>query len=325
MFILNLIILAAGFFALVKGADIFVEASAALARSFKVPALIIGLTIVALGTSAPELAVSTSAALQGANEIALSNVVGSNIFNILCVLGVCAIICPVPVDRGILRRDFPIAIGSTIFVLLATGGSVLLGGTIIGMGMDEIVGVVSRIIGLILTAAFLVYIGYLIYDAKKNPSKEEETENAPIWKSILFIVFGLILIVGGGQAVVYSAKEIARAAGMTETLIGLTIVAVGTSLPELVTSIVAANKGQTELAVGNVIGSNIFNLMFILGISAIISPVAVNAASVYDMLILAFISVLTLLFSLTAKRIGRIEGIIMVIAYVADVVFAVLR
>lgn len=325
MFILNLIILAAGFFALVKGADIFVEASAALARSFKVPALIIGLTIVALGTSAPELAVSTSAALQGANEIALSNVVGSNIFNLLCVLGICAIICPVPVDRGILRRDFPIAIGSTIFVLLATGGSALLYGKIIGMGMDEIAGNVSRIIGVMLTAAFMVYIGYLIYDAKKHPSKEEEAENAPIWKSILFIVLGLVLIVGGGQAVVYSAKEIARAAGMTETLIGLTIVAVGTSLPELVTSIVAARKGQTELAVGNVIGSNIFNLMFILGISAMIIPVAVNAASVYDMLILTFISVLALLFSLTSKTIGRAEGIIMVVAYVADVVFAIVR
>lgn len=325
MFILNLIILAAGFLALVKGADIFVDASAALARSFQVPALIIGLTIVALGTSAPELAVSTSAALQGANEIALSNVVGSNIFNLLCVLGVCAVICPVPVDRGILKRDFPIAIGSTVFVLLAAGGMVLLNGKMVGIGMNEVVGNVSRISGVILTAAFIIYIGYLIYDAKKNPSEDVEGENAPIWRSVLFIVFGLILIVAGGQAVVYSAKEIARAAGMTETLIGLTIVAVGTSLPELVTSIVAAKKGQTELAVGNVIGSNIFNLMFILGISAMIRPVAVNAASVYDMLILAFISVLTLLFSFTAKKIGRIEGGIMVIAYAADVAFAIIR
>ncbi len=325
MFILNLMILAAGFFALVKGADIFVDASAALARSFKVPALIIGLTIVALGTSAPELAVSTSAALQGANEIALSNVVGSNIFNLLCVLGVCAVICPVPVNRGILRRDFPIAIGSTLFVLLAAGGMGLFSGKMAGIGMNEVVGVVSRIMGVMLAAAFLIYIGYLIIDAKKNPGKEEEGENTPIRKSIVFIMLGLLFIVSGGQAVVYSAKEIARAAGMTETLIGLTIVAVGTSLPELVTSIVAAKKGQTELAVGNVVGSNIFNLMFILGISAMITPVAVNAASVYDMFILILISVLTLLFSCTAKKIGRIEGGVMVIAYAADVVFAVMR
>lgn len=326
MFILNLIILAAGFLALVKGADVFVEASAALARSFKVPALIIGLTIVALGTSAPELAVSTSAALQGANEIALSNVVGSNIFNLLCVLGVCAVICPVPVDRGILRRDYPISIGSTLFVLLATGGRMLLSGKMGGAGMDEPAGIAGRAIGAILTCVFLVYIGALIYDARKHPGEDAGAEeNAPIWKSVLFIVLGLTLIVGGGQAVVYSAKEIARAAGMTETLIGLTIVAVGTSLPELVTSIVAAGKGQTELAVGNVIGSNIFNLMFILGISALISPVAVNVASVYDMLILTVVSVLALVFSLTSRTIGRIEGIIMVAAYAADVAFAIVR
>ncbi len=201
----------------------------------------------------------------------------------------------------------------------------LFSGEMAGIGMNEVIGIVSRIMGVMLTAAFLIYIGYLIVDAKKNPSKEEEEENTPIWKSILFIIFGLVLIVAGGQAVVYSAKEIARAAGMTETLIGLTIVAVGTSLPELVTSIVAAKKGQTELAVGNVVGSNIFNLMFILGISAMIKPVAVNAASVYDMLILTLISVLTLVFSCTAKKIGRIEGGVMVITYAADVVFAVMR
>lgn len=325
MFILNLIILAAGFWALIKGADIFVDASAALARSFKVPALIIGLTIVALGTSAPELAVSTSAALQGANEIALSNVVGSNIFNLLCVLGICAVIYPLPVDRGIRKRDFPITIGATIFVLFAAGGNLFWSGKMAGTGMGETAGNVSRILGVMLTAAFMVYIGYLIYNAKRNSNQDVEEENAPIGRSILLIVLGLILIVGGGQAVVYSAKEIARAAGMTETLIGFTIVAVGTSLPELVTSIVAARKGQTELAVGNVVGSNIFNLMFILGISAIINPVAVNVASAYDMLILAFISALVFLFSLTSKKIGRIEGSIMVITYVADVVFAVLR
>lgn len=326
MLILNLVILAAGFLALVKGADTFVEASAALARSFKVPALIIGLTIVALGTSAPELAVSTSAALQGSNEIALSNVVGSNIFNVLGVLGVCAIICPVPVDRGILKRDFPISIASTIFVLLATGGSAMVGGRIFGAGMEEIAGTVSRVIAAMLTAAFLIYIGYLIYDARKNPGEDAaEGENAPIWKSVLFIVLGLVLIVGGGQAVVYGAKEIARAAGMTETLIGLTIVAVGTSLPELVTSVVAAGKGQTELAVGNVVGSNLFNLMFILGLSAMISPVAVNVASVYDLLILTFVSALGFVFSLTSTKIDRVEGVVMVAAYVADVVFAIVR
>ncbi len=325
MIILNLIILAAGFWALIKGADIFVDGSAALAGNFKVPALIIGLTIVALGTSAPELAVSTAASIQGSNEIALSNVVGSNIFNLLCVLGVCAIICPVPVDRGILKRDFPLSILSTMFVLLAAGGTRLFGRTMGGSGMEAVAGAVGRLSGALLIAVFIGYIGYLVYDAKKNPDRAESGKHVPVWKCILLIIMGLALIVGGGQAVVCGAKEIARAAGMTETLIGLTVVAVGTSLPELVTSVVAAKKGQTELAVGNVIGSNIFNLMFILGISAVIDPVAVNVASVYDLLILVSVSILTLLFSFTSGKIGRIEGGIMIALYAADVVFAILR
>lgn len=322
---LDFIILLAGFLALIKGAELFVDGSAALARRFQVPALVIGLTIVALGTSAPELAVSTSAAFQGANEIALSNVVGSNIFNLLCVLGICALICPISVDKRIVKRDFPVAIFSTVFVLLVTGGTVLLGGLMPVPGMEETAGTVSRPTGLILIAGFIGYICWLVYNAKKHPDQDEGEERVPMWKCMLLIILGLALIVGGGQAVVYGAKEIARAAGMTETLIGLTIVAVGTSLPELVTSIVAAGKGQTELAVGNVVGSNIFNLMFILGISAVINPVVVNVASVYDMLILAFVSILGLIFSLTSEKIGRTEGGVMIALYIADVVFAVLR
>ena len=281
-----------GFVALIKGADWFVDGSSALARNFRVPGVIIGLTIVALGTSAPELAVSTSAALQGANEIALSNVVGSNIFNLLCVLGVCAIIHAVPVEEGILKRDFPLSIAATVVVLLA---------------------------------AFVAYIALLIYDARKHPGKEETGEVIPLWKCFLLIVVGLILIIAGGQAVVCSAKAIAKALGMTETLIGLTIVAVGTSLPELVTSIVAARKGEAGLAVGNVVGSNIFNLLFILGISSAIHPIAVNVASVYDMMILIVASILTCAFSMKGKSIRRTEGIFMVLFYLADMVFAVMR
>ncbi len=191
--------------------------------------------------------------------------------------------------------------------------------------MGEAAGTVSRICGGLLLVAFIAYIGYLIYDARKNPGGDEGGKQLPVWKCALLIIAGLALIVAGGQAVVYSAKEIARAAGMTETLIGLTIVAVGTSLPELVTSVVAARKGQTELAVGNVIGSNIFNLMFILGISAVIHPITVNVASVYDMLVLVAVSILTLVFSLTSRKIGRVEGGIMAALYVADVLFAILR
>ena len=249
---INIIILIIGFVMLIKGADLFVDGSSGLAKNFKVPGVIIGLTIVALGTSAPELAVSTSAAFSGSNEIALSNVVGSNIFNLLSVLGICAIIHSIPVDSGIIKRDFPISIISTIIVMLATGGIAMLTGNYAkdstsnsAILMSDNVGTVTRIIGALLIATFIIYIIVLIADARKHPENEENTELNPIWKCALFIVIGLVMIVAGGQAVVYSAKEIARALGMTETLIGLTIVAVGTSLPELVTSVVAARKGET--------------------------------------------------------------------------------
>lgn len=322
---LQTMLLIAGFICLIKGADIFVNSSSSLARNFHVPSLIIGLTIVALGTSAPELAVSTSAAFQGSNEIALSNVVGSNIFNLLCVLGICAIICPLPVDMGALKRDFPFSIVTTGMLLLITCSSVLMNGHLGGLRSDQNVGAVTRMLGMLLILLFLGYICFLVYSAKKHSTEDSEDEKVPVWKCALLIFIGLVLIIAGGQAVVYGAKEIARIAGMTETLIGLTIVAVGTSLPELVTSIVAARTGETGMAIGNVIGSNIFNLLFILGISALIHPISVNAASMYDMTILLFVSILTFFFSLSSKKIARAEGIVMVIIYIANVIFAIFR
>lgn len=326
MIILDIVILIAGFFGLVKGADLFVDGSATMARKLRIPGVIIGLTIVALGTSAPELAVSTSAALQGSNEIALSNVVGSNLFNLLCVLGVCSVIYPVPVDPGILRRDFPVSIGATVFVLLSTCGTALLSGVFVHSDMAAEIGMVSRWTGAILLVVFIIYLLYLIHDARKKPSEDVEGPvSRSMLKCILFIIVGLAMIVAGGEAVVYSAKEIARAAGMTETLIGLTIVAVGTSLPELVTSIVAARKGETGLAVGNVIGSCIFNLMLILALSSVIHPIAVNTASLYDMTILIAVSFLVMVFAATSRKIGRAEGLILTSIYIADVIFAVLR
>ena len=234
--LLQILLLVVGFICLVKGADIFVGGSSALARNFKVPGLIIGLTIVALGTSAPEMAVSTVAAIQGSNEIALSNGVGSNIFNLMVVLGFCSVINPLPVDWIVLKRDFPFAIITTILLLLVSCGSVLIGGHFIEYSMDREVAVVSRPVAFILVVMFIGYIVFLILKARKNPSEDDQNGKEPMWKCLLFIVIGLGLIVVGGQVVVNSAKEIARAAGMTETLIGLTIVAIGTSLPELVTS-----------------------------------------------------------------------------------------
>ncbi len=326
MIALYVLLLVVGFFGLIKGADLFVDGSSSLAKIFKVPGVIIGLTIVAMGTSAPELAVSTSAALSGSNEIALSNVIGSNIFNLLMVLGICSIICKVPVDKVILKRDFPVMLLVTLGIVLGTSQAAITSGQFLQVGISENVGGVSRYLGLILLAAFVVYLIVLIADAKKHPVEEEDEIKAmPAWKCFVYILIGLVLIVGGGKATVESAKYIAKAIGMSETIIGLTVVAVGTSLPELVTSIVAAKKGEVGMAVGNAVGSCIFNAMLILGVSSAIHPFPVNAASVFDMLILLGISVLTYLFAVTGKAIKRGEGVVMVLIYAADVAFAILR
>ena len=322
--VLNIILLVAGFVALVKGADLFVDGSSSIAAIFKVPSVIIGLTIVALGTSAPELAVSTSAALKGSNEIALSNVVGSNIFNLLMVLGVCAVIKPLPITKVIKKRDFPLSIVVTaaLFGVLALQmiGKVDFG----AVKMSDNVSEVSRIIGISLLVLFIIYIVILIISAIKNKTEGEPTKTMSPLKSILFIIIGLALIIAGGQFVVNSAKFIAAAFGMSETLIGLTVVAFGTSLPELVTSIVASRKGENELAVGNVVGSNIFNMMFILGISAALHPITVNFACMTDFAILIVASIMVFIFALKNK-INRVEGIVMILFYIATVVFAAVR
>ena len=322
--VLNIILLVAGFVALVKGADLFVDGSSSIAAIFKVPSVIIGLTIVALGTSAPELAVSTSAALKGSNEIALSNVVGSNIFNLLMVLGVCAVIKPLPITKVIKKRDFPLSIVVTaaLFGVLALQmiGKVDFG----AVKMSDNVSEVSRIIGISLLVLFIIYIVILIISAIKNKTEGEPTKTMSPLKSILFIIIGLALIIAGGQFVVNSAKFIAAAFGMSETLIGLTVVAFGTSLPELVTSIVASRKGENELAVGNVVGSNIFNMMFILGISAALHPITVNFACMTDFAILIVASIMVFIFALKNK-ITRAEGIVMILFYIATVVFAAVR
>ena len=321
-----ILLLVVGFVALIKGADLFVDGSSSLAKIFKVPGVIIGLTIVAMGTSAPELAVSTSAALSGSNEIALSNVIGSNIFNLLMVLGICSVICKVPVDGTILKRDFPVMLLVTLCIILGTSFGAIVSGQFTEVPVSAEVGSVDRWLGIGLLVAFVVYLIVLIVDAKKHPVEgEDEIKAMPVWKSILFILFGLVLIVGGGKATVEAAKHIAQAIGMSETIIGLTVVAVGTSLPELVTSIVAAKKGEVGMAVGNAVGSCIFNAMLILGISSAIHPFPVNAASVFDMIILLAISTITYLFAVAGKSIKRWEGIAMVLMYVADVAFAILR
>ncbi len=333
MLILNFLLLVVGFVGLIKGADWFVDGSAGVARKLRVSSIIIGLTIVAMGTSAPELAVSTTAALKGSNEIALSNVVGSNIFNLMVVLGVCAVIHSVPVDKIILKRDFPFSIGAMILTFLVTGSGVLFTGEKLTKDPDsrflfdmaDDVGMVSRPLAITLLVIFTAYILLLIYDAKKHPEEEEDVESMTSKKCLVLILTGLAFIIAGGQAVVYSAQYIARSFGMTETLIGLTVVALGTSLPELVTSIVAARKGETGLAIGNVVGSNIFNNLLILGVSSTIHPIAVNTASFFDMIVLILMSFLVMLLVFRKKELGRAGGALMLLVYTAYVIFAAIR
>lgn len=322
-------ILFVGFLLLIKGADLFVEGSSGIAKVFKVPSLIIGLTIVALGTSAPELAVSTVAALHDANEIALSNVIGSNLFNILVVLGLCSIFTSVPVEEKVIKRDLPFSILFYLFMLIVVGLNMIFRfgiENVTSLHMEDEIAVIGRVLGVILLLIFIIYIYYIINDAIKNPIEVVEEEiNISIYKCIIFIIIGIVMIVFGGQFVVDSAKSIALSFGMSETLVGLTIVAVGTSLPELITSIVAAKKNELDLAVGNVIGSNIFNFLFILGLPSILNPIEVNFASFIDLIILFFINILTLIFALTRKKITMREGVVLLLIYLMTIMMAYTR
>ena len=322
----NIALLLAGFVFLIKGADFFVEGSSSVARLLKVPSIVIGLTVVAMGTSLPEMSVSVSAALSGSNEIAVSNVAGSNLFNLIVVLGVCALFTTVPVDRQVLKRDFP-------FSIFITAALVFFMADFIKPWADapeNSAGILSRLNSLALLGAFAGYIIYTVKsalkDRKNNLSVETEEEKPhSMLVSIIFIVCGALAIKFGGDFVVDSAKYIALKIGMSETLVGLTIVAVGTSLPELVTSIVAAKKGETSLAVGNVIGSNIFNVLFILGVSGTIHPITVEKQNLADAAIVLMISIIVYFFAKSRKKLEKKEGIIMLAIYVIYMIYAIIR
>ena len=302
------ILLIVGFVLLIKGADLFVDGASSVAAKLKVPSLIIGLTVVSIGTSLPEAAVSISASLSGNNSISLGNVIGSNIFNLLMVVGVSSAILPIVTDRDMLKRDMPINIGVTVL-----------------LGILLFDGHLSRLEALFLLLLLAAYMFLLIRSALKNRVEAEETKVLSWAKSIVFIVLGMAAIIGGGQLVVNSAKTIAMALGMSETLVGLTVVAIGTSLPELVTSVVAARKGDSGIAMGNVIGSNIFNILFILGMAGVIKPLTADAAFFIDTGILLGISALMLLFAFTKRKISRVEGITCVLIYVAYTAYIIMR
>lgn len=319
MIIFSILGLIIGFIFLVKGADLFVDGSSSVAKKLRIPAVVIGLTIVAFGTSAPELAVSMSAALKGSNDIALGNVVGSNIFNTLVVLGASAAITPIVVGKGSIKRDYPLSIFAAVLLGVLCMDTVLFKAP----GMS-----ISRVDGVILLICFAFFMYITIKEGLKGraEAEEEEITTFSTGKSILFIVLGLAGIVGGGQLTVACAKDIARAIGMTEAVIGLTVVAVGTSLPELVTSVIAAKKGESDIAVGNVIGSNIFNIFFILGASATILPMQnLDASYIFDLVVLIVVMVVTFIPIAITKKVSRGMGITMVLAYVVYAAYLIMR
>ena len=308
--IITIILLLVGFVLLVKGSDMFVDGSASVARLMGIPAVIVGLTIVSMGTSAPEAAVSITAGIKGSSEIAISNLVGSNTFNMLCVAGLSAAITPFAVDRLILKRDFPVCLGIMVLTLL--------------MSLD---GKISRLDGIILLVIFVAYISFLVYSAVKNrevTQDEGEKPMSPI-KSIIFIVIGIAAIIGGGELVVNSAQKLAYTFGMSETLVGVTIVAIGTSLPELVTSVIAAKKGQSGIAIGNVVGSSFFNLAFVLGMSSSVNAVGVVPEALIDVAIMIGVNLLGFVFCITKKRLARWEGICLLCIYAAYSVYLIVR
>lgn len=313
--VLQILILVLGFVCLVKGSDWFVDGAAGIATKFGIPQLIIGLTIVAMGTSAPEAAVSITAAFNGSADITIGNIIGSNILNVLIILGLSAVVYPLTVEKSTLKIDIPVTIVATVLLFV--------------LGLD---GNITRIDGIIMLGIFVAYIAFLIVSAKKaqnqasvaseneNLSDENaKTEEKP--KSIAFLILitivGLALVILGSRFVVSSASFIARKFGLSERFIGLTIVALGTSLPELFTSVVAASKKNSDIAIGNIIGSNLFNILFVVGLSSLIIPVPFSPAFKVDTMVALASIVAVLLFCLPKKNLSRVAGGLFLVAYLA--------
>lgn len=320
---MNILFLIGGLILILLGANGLTDGSASVAKRFRIPPIVIGLTIVAFGTSAPELTVSVSSALKGSADIAIGNVVGSNIFNTLMIVGCTALFAPIVITRNTLRKEIPLCILSSV-VLLVCANDVFL-----DKASENIL---NRVDGLLLLCFFAIFMGYTFAIARTpstpatsdaqqpaHPAEEDEIKLLPWWKSTLYIIGGLAALIYGGQLFVNGATGIARNLGVSESIIGLTLVAAGTSLPELATSIVAALKKNPEIAIGNVIGSNLFNIFFVLGCSASITPLRLSGITNFDLLTLVGSGILLWFFGLFfAKRtITRIEGSIMVLCYVA--------
>ena len=307
---IQFILLIVGFVLLIKGSDFFVDGSSNIASILKIPTLIVGLTIVAFGTSAPEAAVSITSSLSGNNALAVSNVIGSNLFNMMLIIGLCALLRELKIGRDVLNKDLP-------FLVVIT--AILSGFIIIGWS-------ISRVEGIILFLLIIGYVSYLVYSAKKT--KEAQIVEKPkmgLLRSIIYIIGGMAGIIIGADFVVDSASYIAMAFGMSETLVGLTIVAIGTSLPELVTSLTALKKEENQLIIGNVIGSNIFNILFVLGASSIISPITINPNMIVDIALMLGVTILFFIFGKTQDKYDKKEGFILVALFITYMAFAIMR
>ena len=315
---LDILFLVGGLALILVGANALTDGAAAVAKRFNISDLVIGLTIVAFGTSAPELVISSMAAMGGSTEMAIGNVVGSNIFNVLMIIGVTACVMPIKVGKGIMSKEIPLVILSSL-VLAALANDIWLDG-----GISNII---SRIDGLVLLGFFLIFLRYTFAIARNGGDEEEgeKIKEMPIWKSVLFIAGGLAGLIYGGQLFVDGASGIASALGVSESIIGLTIVACGTSLPELATSVMAALKKNPGIAIGNVIGSNLFNIFLVLGCSATISPLPMGGINNVDMLVLIGSAILFWLVGWFFKKrtITRIEGALLVVCYIAYTAFLI--
>lgn len=342
--IISIILLIIGFICLIKGADWFVDGASAIAKKLRVPSMMIGLTVVACGTSLPEAVVSLISSAQGANEMAISNVTGSNFFNLFMIAALCAAIHPLVMDKVTLKRDFPVAIGGMILIAFLACDLF-----IFGKGEN----VLGRIDGIILLVLFLIYMFIVINHAKKERkghlddafdeeliqaagfsqnikvlfgSKEKYGKYTPSFAwNIIAVIVGAICIAGGGELVVTSATNIAATLGLSQTLIGLTIASIGTSLPELVTSVAAITKGEYDLALGNCIGSNVFNAFFVLGIAATVSPVGITVQNLLDIGILVAASLIIWILTIFTKKLHRVTGICMLVFYAAFFAFIIIR
>lgn len=310
--VLRLLGLILGFILLIKGADVFVDASINIAKRLRIPGIVIGLTLVAFGTSAPEAVISVSAAAGGSNAIAIGNVIGSNMVNLLLAVGLAALISPIAVIFKEISRDYWVSVGAAALLL------------VLKLVFND---TIPRAGAFLLLAVFLVYMFILVRQALKNRSPENnktaDASQKNLLKSIIFAVFGAVIIVVGGQLTINNAIAIAEVLNISERMAGLTILAIGTSLPEIVTSVVAAKKGENDIAVGNILGSNIFNLLFVLGLAGLVLPLEIDTGLLIDLAILIAVSFAFLLFTRTGKRIVRGEGVAMVVMYMAYMVYLI--